>query len=162
MVIKGVYQDGSVVVELPGGVTRRVTTYILAAKQGHTPDNALHVGEKISWVDNTELTIQGIFENGDIAVSQDGPSPRDFRIPTSDFIIKEGQGRNGYSVGDTISYSTNNGIAVKGIVRAISRKNYILLLEMTEGLLFECMDCSYWQTKLATWAMDIKPQVIKN
>ncbi len=159
-VIKGVYRDGTVVVELPGGETRRVTTYILAAKQGHTPDNALHVGEKIPWANNKELTIRGIFENGDVAVSENKSSLWSFRIPTSVIMIKKGQGRNGYIVGDTVSSLTSSNI--KGIIWAIDRNDDSLYVEMTGGdLLFECADCPLWQRSLARWSM-AEAQVVEN
>ena len=158
-VIKGVYRDGTVVVKLPEGSTRRVTTYILAARKGHTPDNALHVGEKIFWTKNKELTVRGIFEDGDVAVSEDSLSPRGFRIPTADIMIKEGQDRNGYSVGDRVILSNSDS---KGIVRAISRKNDILFVEQTDGsIFFSCMDCPLWQAGLTFWPMD-EAQVIEN
>ena len=64
-----------------------------------------------------------------------------FKIPTSEFIIKEGQGRNGYAVGDTDSdYNSNIGVLVKGIIRAVSRKYDVLLVKLTDGLGFSCSD----------------------
>ena len=156
VVVKGVYQDGTVVVELLDGKTKRVTTYSLAAKKGHTPDNALHVGDKIAWVGGKELTVRGIFENGDIAVSEDGSSSQAFKIPTSDVMVKQGQGRNGYTVGDTVSDFNNHlGKTVTGIVRAIPRKGEgdVLFVQMTSGYGFSMFDGPFWHRNLAIWPM---------
>ena len=148
VVVMGIYTDETVVIELPEGATRRVTPYILAHKQGSTLDGHFRVGDEIPWIWGQTLTVRGIFYiNGDIAVSYEPFSRQDFRMPTSEVIIKEGQSWSGYSVGDRVVYPSDDR---EGIVRAIGWYRNTLFVEPT-NYLPDADGTDIWHLGLDEW-----------
>ena len=156
--IRGIYGDGSVVVESSSsGAIRRVSPYILASKEGASPNGGLRPGDTIAWIGGRELTIRGVFAlNGDIAVSRGTSSRRTFRLPTSVLLVKEESAWKGYSVGDTLAHPYD---AREGIVRAIGIGRNALYVEPT-NYPPEAVGPDRWRMGLDEWPIAVPYEVL--